>query len=130
MGTDLVPVQLRFDREWTELGTVPTQLDQEGQDMTQVNLIATIPTPPEKNEAVTALLVEYQEVVVAEPGNLRFELYRDPAGTSVIVVERYASDEAFQAHCSTEANATLNARLAEVLDGGGSALQMLEAIDA
>ncbi|MCA0294826.1 MAG: antibiotic biosynthesis monooxygenase [Actinobacteria bacterium] len=98
--------------------------------MTQVNLIATIPTPPEKNEAVTALLVEYQEVVVAEPGNLRFELYRDPAGTSVIVVERYASDEAFQAHCSTEANATLNARLAEVLDGGGSALQMLEAIDA
>jgi len=97
--------------------------------MTQVNLIATIPTPPGTSQAVADLLVEYQAVVVAEPGNLRFELYRDPAGAAVIVVERYASAEAFEAHCSTEANAALNARLAEVLDGGGSVLQMLDAID-
>ena len=97
--------------------------------MSQVNLIAAIPTTSEQLQKAAALLLDYQSVVRAEPGNLRFELYRAPDDSAIFVVERYASEEAFQAHLSHPANAELNANLAVVLAGGGSALQMLDTIE-
>lgn len=94
--------------------------------MSEVNLIATIPTTSEQLSKAAALLLEYQRVVREEPGNLRFELFEAPDDSAIVVIERYASNEAFQAHLSNPANAEFNAQLAVVLDGGGSTLQMLE----
>ena len=64
----------------------------------------------------------------AEPGNLRFEAYRDRQSGSIVVVERYASPEAFEAHLANPANVEFNAKLARILGGGGSTLQMLDSL--
>lgn len=97
--------------------------------MANVDLIATIPVAEDVLPAAASLLSAYGEVVRAEPGNLRFEAYRDTDTGALVVIERYASPEAFQAHLSDPANAKFNGQLAEVLDGGGSTLQMLEPLD-
>lgn len=94
--------------------------------MPRIDLIATIPVPPDVLPAASALLLEYAEVVRAEPGNQRFEAYFDQGDGAMIVVERYADADAFEAHLANPANATFNAKLAQLLDGGGSTLQMLE----
>lgn len=94
--------------------------------MSPIDLIATIEVPTEALPAAAALLIEYGEIVGAEPGNLRFEAYRDRGSGSVVVVERYSSAEAFEAHLANPANATFNAKLAALLGGGGSTLQMLD----
>lgn len=94
--------------------------------MPQIDLIATIEVPPDRLAAASQLLVEYGEVVRAEPGNLRFETYTDADTGALVVVERYADAAAFQAHLTDPANATFNGRLGEVLGGGGSTLRMLE----
>ncbi len=94
--------------------------------MPQIDLIATIPVPPDALPAASALLLEYGEVVRAEPGNRRFEAYLDQGNGAMVVVERYADADAFEAHLTDPANATFNAELARLLDGGGSSLQMLE----
>lgn len=96
--------------------------------MPQIDLIATIEVPQELLPEASRLLLEYGEVVRSEPGNLRFEAYQDRDTGSIIVVERYASAEAFEAHLSDPANAEFNGKLAGVLGGGGSTLQMLEAL--
>jgi quinol monooxygenase YgiN len=44
----------------------------------------------------------------------------------MIVVERYVSAEAFAAHLADPANAEFNAKLGEILGGGGSTLQLLD----
>jgi quinol monooxygenase YgiN len=93
--------------------------------MAQVDLIATIDVAPELLPAAAALLLAYADVVRTEPGNLRFEVYRDGDTGAMVVVERYASDEAFQAHLAHPENARFNDRLAELLGGGGSSLQLL-----
>jgi quinol monooxygenase YgiN len=94
--------------------------------MSQIDLIATIEVPPERLGAASALLLAYGEVVRSEPGNLRFEAYVDRATGAMVVVERYADQAAFDAHLTHPANAEFNARLGEVLGGGGSTLQLLE----
>lgn len=91
-----------------------------------IDLIATIEARPEVLPAAAALLIEYGAIVSAEPGNLRFEAYRDRESGSMVVVERYASVEAFEVHLANPANAAFNARLAGILGGGGSTLQMLD----
>lgn len=94
--------------------------------MPQIDLIATIPVPADRLAAASALLLEYGELVRTEPGNLRFEAYLDRDSGAMVVVERYRDAAAFDAHLGNPANATFNAKLADVLDGGGSTLQMLE----
>lgn len=94
--------------------------------MPAVDLIATIPVPPELLPQASAMLLAYGELVRAEPGNLRFEAYLETSASALIVVERYADQTAFDAHLSDPANADFNARLGELLGGGGSSLQMLE----
>ena len=91
-----------------------------------IDLIATIEARPGVLPAAAALLLEYGETVCAEPGNLRFEAYRDRASGSMVIVERYASAEAFDAHLANPANAEFNIKLAGILGGGGSTLQMLD----
>ena len=94
--------------------------------MPQIDLIATIPVPEDRLAAASALLLEYGELVRAEPGNLRFEAYLDRDSGAMIVVERYADADAFDAHLTNPANAEFNGKLAVVLEGGGSSLQMLD----
>lgn len=96
--------------------------------MPEVNLIATIAGPKDKLPAVAELLREYSRLVHAEPGNIRFELYEGSQGNALYVVERYASQEAFEAHLHTPENAEVNARIGEVLNGGGGVLQFLDPI--
>ncbi len=96
--------------------------------MPQIDLIATIPVAAEALPAAAALLLEYGELVRAEPGNLRFEAYLDRDTGSMVVVERYASAAAFEAHLTNPANAEFNSKLGEVLGGGGSTLQMLDVL--
>ena len=72
------------------------------------------------------MLLEYGDAVRDEPGNLRFEASRDRDSGAMVVVERYASEEAFEAHLADPANAEFNAKLTAILGGGGSTLQMLE----
>jgi quinol monooxygenase YgiN len=91
-----------------------------------IDLIATIEARPEDLPAAVALLLEYGEIVSGEPGNLRFEAYRDRESGAMVVVERYASAEAFEAHLANPANAEFNTKLAGILGGGGSTLQMLD----
>jgi quinol monooxygenase YgiN len=91
-----------------------------------VDLIATIDVDAEVLPEAAALLIEYGEIVSAEPGNLRFEAYRDRESGAMVVVERYASAEAFEAHLAHPANAEFNAKLAAILGGGGSTLQLLD----
>ncbi|MGV8908568.1 MAG: putative quinol monooxygenase [Propionicimonas sp.] len=92
----------------------------------QIDLIATIEVRPHVLPAAVALLLKYGEVVRAEPGNLRFEAYRDRDSGSLVIVERYDSPAAFDAHLTHPANAEFNAKLTVVLSGGGSSLQMLD----
>ena len=91
-----------------------------------IDLIATIDVSPELLPTAAALLLDYGKLVSAEPGNLRFEAYRDRESGAMVVVERYASAEAFEAHLSNPANAEFNTKLAGILGGGGSTLQMLD----
>ena len=56
--------------------------------MPQVDLIATIDVAPHLLPAAADLLLAYGDVVRAEPGNLRFEAYRDADTGSMVVVER------------------------------------------
>jgi quinol monooxygenase YgiN len=94
--------------------------------MSQIDLIATIEVGSDELPPAAALLQEYSDVVHAEPGNLRFETYVDRAGGAIVVVERYASSDAFEAHLASPENATFNARLTEILRGGGSTLLLLD----
>jgi quinol monooxygenase YgiN len=96
--------------------------------MPQIDLIATIEVRPDVLGVAAALLLEYGEAVRDEPGNLRFEAFRDRDCGAMVVVERYASEEAFEAHLADPANAEFNAKLTAILGGGGSTLQMLEPV--
>ena len=96
--------------------------------MPQIDLIATIEVRPDVLGVAAALLLEYGDAVRDEPGNLRFEAFRDRDSGAMVVVERYASEEAFEAHLADPANAEFNAKLTAILGGGGSTLQMLEPI--
>ena len=93
--------------------------------VTAVNLIASIPARAETVDEVRALLVEYGAHVLAMAGAERFEVYVDRDNpTTVVVVERYADDQAFAEHLADPANAVLNEALADLTDGGSS-LQFL-----
>lgn len=94
--------------------------------MPAVDLIATIPVPPELLEQAAAMLLAYGELVRTEPGNLRFEAYVEQGTSALIVIERYADQAAFEAHLNDPANADFNGRLGELLSGGGSSLQLLD----
>lgn len=93
-----------------------------------VDLIATIDVVPEHLGEVLRMLQEYGRLVRAEPGNQRFEVYSsDAPGRSVVVLERYASQAAFDAHLADPANARFNQALADLTGGLASSLEVLVA---
>ncbi len=94
----------------------------------QIDLIATIPALDHMFDAIQEHLLNYASIVQAEPGNLRFEAYRDAETSSLIVIERYESQEAFDAHLRSPENAEFNRVLESLLNGSGSRLTMLQAI--
>lgn len=67
--------------------------------MPELQVIARYTLAPGNEDAVLALLPELAEASRAEPGNLGFEIYRSVEDErSVVLLERYASKEAFAAH--------------------------------
>jgi quinol monooxygenase YgiN len=55
-----------------------------------------------ESERVAAALAEMVEPTRSEPGNLDYQVFRDPADPSLFVLfERYADAEAFDAHRAT-----------------------------
>ncbi|PWJ54655.1 Quinol monooxygenase YgiN [Quadrisphaera granulorum] len=93
-----------------------------------VDLIATIDVPRDHLAQVLEMLEEYGDVVRSEPGNQRFEVYSsDAADHSVVVVERYVSQAAFQEHLDHPANTAFNRALGELLGGVNSKLEFLRA---
>lgn len=93
--------------------------------MNAINLIAQIPARPETATEVKELLDAYAEHVLSMDGSERFEVYLDrDAPERVVVLERYRDEDAFAAHLADPENEVLNAKLADLTDGG-SVLQFL-----
>lgn len=93
--------------------------------MNPVELIATIPVRLGCAEEVLRLLVAYGEHVRSAAGTKRFEVFTDRDDPlTLVVIERYVDETAFQAHLDDPANADFNAAIAP-LTQGGSALRFL-----
>jgi quinol monooxygenase YgiN len=70
--------------------------------MPQLQAIARYTISAGKEAEVLALLPKLAEVSRAEPGNVSFEVYRQLGDDrSVVLLERYASRDAFAAHRET-----------------------------
>lgn len=89
--------------------------------MTAVALIATIPARDETVAEVRALLDAYAKHCLAMDGTERFEVYLDrDARRQVVVIERYRDEDAFRRHLADPENGVLNAKLADLTDGGST----------
>ena len=82
----------------------------------------------EEFEAAMAELVA--ETRAAEPGCLLYELYRkEGSAIEYVVLERYVSREAMEAHITSEHFRRIGPRLAPLL-GGPLDIEVLEPVDA
>jgi quinol monooxygenase YgiN len=71
--------------------------------MPELQVIARYTVAENNRPAVLDLIAQVAEASRTEPGNLSFETYQnttDPAG--IVLLERYASREAFAAHRETD----------------------------
>ena len=67
--------------------------------MTELQVIARYTLSAGNEDEVLALLPKLAEASRSEPGNVSFEIYRHlDDGRDVVLLERYASREAFAAH--------------------------------
>lgn len=95
-------------------------------DHDEVNLIATFRAKEGHVEQVRELIVNYGELVRAEPGNEFFEIYTDrDSQRDFVIVERYRDQAAFEQHLSAEVGKEFNRKLGPLVEGGGSELQFL-----
>lgn len=93
-------------------------------------LIAEIAARPDTADRVRDLLCEYGQTVRKEPGNIAFITYRvEGRPENFVVYEIYANEAAFQAHLAAPENAELNGRLGPLVEGTGSVLTFLEAVE-
>jgi quinol monooxygenase YgiN len=68
-----------------------------------VQVIARYKLADGNEDAVLRLLPQLAEATRAEPGNVSFEIYRNVAEAhDVVLLERYASQDAFAAHRASE----------------------------
>jgi quinol monooxygenase YgiN len=91
-----------------------------------VVLYAEFTARAESAAVVKELIAEYAQSVRAEPGNLRFDIYRrqeEPA--RFFVFEVYRDRAAFDAHLGAEPGRAFNEVLAEHIEGAGSDLHFL-----
>lgn len=81
-----------------------------------LDVVATIAVKPGRADAVVEIVAEFIDVVRAEDGCLRYDLFRvrrDP--DTVVMVERWASKEALRAHGAADHFVAMSARLADEL---------------
>jgi quinol monooxygenase YgiN len=89
-------------------------------------LYAEFTATPGKEAEVAELVRGLSALVRQEPGNLVFaasQKRNNPA--EFFVYEEYQDAEAFTSHASAEYGASFNAKLAELVVGGGSVLTFL-----
>jgi quinol monooxygenase YgiN len=76
-----------------------------------VIVVATlIPVPEHRDEVIAALEAAGEKVRASEDGCLLYALHEGPDG-KLVMIEKYASDEALAAHSKNDALATLRATL-------------------
>lgn len=89
-------------------------------------LYAEFTARPGTESAVQDLIVAYADEVRAEPGNLRFEVYRRAESPAAFVVfERYADEAAFRAHLAHPAGRAFNDELVLLIEEDASVLSFL-----
>jgi quinol monooxygenase YgiN len=97
----------------------------EGTDPRRI-LYAEFTATPGNEAEVAELVRELSELVHREPGNLVFAASQKRGNPAeFFVYEEYQDAEAFRAHASAEYGASFNARLADLVVGGGSQLTFL-----
>ncbi len=90
-------------------------------ETTAVDVVATIEVRPGQADAVLAIVQEYIDLVRAEEGCLRYDLYAVRREADVLVmVEQWASKDALRDHGSAAHFVEMSGRLAEHLAGAPS----------
>lgn len=93
-------------------------------------LYAEFTVKPGSEARVAAMMTELTSQVRQEPGNVTFLPYtRESNPREYFVFEVYRDEAAFQEHIGAEYGLTFNAELAEHIEGAGSALTWLQALD-
>jgi quinol monooxygenase YgiN len=86
--------------------------------MSELRVVATIPTDPEAGDAVRAGIAELVEATLAEDGCLSYEAFESTATPGVFVtVESWRSQEDLDAHMTTPHIAKAFETLGGVLTG-------------
>ena len=94
--------------------------------MAAVVLYAEFTAKPGQEARVDELISGLTDNVRAEPGNQEFTVYRErDEPRRFFVFERYADEEAFQAHIGADYGAVFNAALGDLIEEGGSQLTFL-----
>lgn len=87
--------------------------------MSERVLFATIKLKPGKKEALRAAFEPMYAQVATEPGTLQYTLVDGDEVDTLYVIERYADQDAMDAHMASPAMAALGAALADCVAGGG-----------
>lgn len=94
--------------------------------MAAVVLYAEFTAKSGQEERVDELISGLTDDVRAEPGNSEFTVYRErDEPRRFFVFERYADEEAFQAHIGADYGAVFNAALGDLIEEDGSQLTFL-----
>ena len=94
--------------------------------MATVVLYAEFTAKPGQEARVDELIRGLTDNVRAEPGNQEFTVYRErDEPRRFFVFERYADEEAFQAHIGADYGAVFNAALGDLIEEDGSQLTFL-----
>lgn len=83
-----------------------------------LDVIATIDVQPGRGDEVVAVITDYLDVVRAEEGCIRYDLFRvkrDP--DTLVMVERWASKDALRAHGTASHFVEMSGRLADLVAG-------------
>lgn len=98
-------------------------------DSEAVTLIARFRALDGDESLASSLIGAYGEVVRSEPGNVFFDIYTDrDDDRSFVIIERYRNEQGFQDHLNGDAGKEFNAKLAPLVEGGGSELQFLRIV--
>lgn len=93
-----------------------------------LDVIATIEVQADRADEVVAVITDYLDVVRAEDGCIRYELFRvkrDP--DTLVMVERWASKEALRAHGTASHFVEMSGRLAALV-AGAPKVQVLDPV--
>jgi quinol monooxygenase YgiN len=94
-----------------------------------IALYAEFTATPGNIEQVRSLIDSFAQTVRAEPGNICFDAHTvESQPAKVFVYELYRDAAAFESHLAAPAGAEFNRVLADLVEGGGSNLTMLNPI--